>query len=107
MTIFAFKNSLFQKTATRQFISQQLTMMDKIAGHGLKIECLFTRLQNLFSNEMCSIYLRFTNESNKTINKIQLVVKVCTEKVILDKNWMKMKNGSLFSQDIHSINLAY
>ncbi|XP_033224866.1 AP-3 complex subunit beta-2 [Belonocnema kinseyi] len=51
---------------------KKFELLNKINGHGLKVEYRFTRSQHLVSSVMVSIELSFTNDSKETINDIRV-----------------------------------
>ena len=55
---------------------KKFELLNKINGHGLKVEYRFTRSQHLVSSVMVSIELSFINESKEPIKYIRIGNKV-------------------------------
>jgi AP-3 complex subunit beta len=52
-------------------------LLNKVSGHGLKMEYRFTRSEHLVNSSMVNIELMFTNESTESISNIRIGNKVC------------------------------
>ncbi|CDW57193.1 AP 3 complex subunit beta 2 [Trichuris trichiura] len=67
-----FRSRNFPVVAASYFHGQGREIVNKVAGHGVKVTCRFARTPHLSSDAACNVELQFQNQTDRTIELVHL-----------------------------------